>query len=83
MKRAVPDTGELGAYSFPCSGPHEVTRAANFQAVYLDVFCHGGCTNSYCHGSQGAWGDLDMATIGAAYQNLVGVKPGQVDAWSG
>jgi hypothetical protein len=73
-----PDTdAPPSSYPFPCRRKPPPSRAATFVAVYLDVFCEGSCTNSYCHGSQGAWADLDMTTIENAYHALVGRHTGQ------
>lgn len=65
------------AYTFPCLGERESTNEATFTSVYLDVFCHVSCTNPYCHGSSGAWGNMDLSSsIEIAYANLVGHRTG-------
>jgi hypothetical protein len=65
------------AYTFPCLWEREPTHEATFASVYLDIFCHVGCVNPYCHGSRGAWGSLDLASsIDLAYANLVGHRTG-------
>ena len=60
-------------YSFPCAGERgPPTFEATFTSVYLDIFCEAKCANFYCHGSRGAWGDLDLASsIELAYSNLI------------
>ncbi len=60
-------------YTFPCVGERsDPTYEATFTSVYLDIFCDAGCTNPYCHGSRGSWGDMDLASsIEVAYSNLV------------
>jgi hypothetical protein len=68
------------AYPFPCLSARPTTGAANFVSVYLEVFCDQGCTNSYCHGSRGAWAGLDMTSVEGAYQALVGMRTGELDS---
>jgi hypothetical protein len=74
-----PGRGDASAanYAFPCLGEHEPTHEPTFEAVYLDVFCRAGCVQPYCHGTRGAWADLDLSTIPGAYAALVGARAGQ------
>jgi|GEM_PF-5728552 len=68
---------DAGMYTFPCLFGREATHEASFTSVYIDIFCHAGCTNFYCHGSSGQWGDLDLSSsIEVAYQQLVGHRSG-------
>jgi hypothetical protein len=70
---------QQGSYEFPClwrDDDAEPSRAATFEAVYVEVFCKAGCATFYCHGSRGAWADLDMTSILGAYQALVGMPTG-------
>jgi hypothetical protein len=67
----------LGYYQFPCVGERAPTRSPDFVSVYMEIFCHAGCADWYCHGSRGAWANLDLGTIEGAYAHLVGVPSGK------
>jgi hypothetical protein len=75
---AAAATVDAAYYSYPCVPIANPTGAATFQAVYLEVLCTSGCVNAYCHGSRGAWGDLDMTNFQGAYNALVGRPTGKL-----
>lgn len=72
---AIPADGG-SSYVFPCLWTREPTGEATFEAIYIDIFCHRGCTNGYCHGGRGSWAGLDMSTIEGAYAALVDQSTG-------
>lgn len=79
-----PDASSLardaGAYLFPCLGAVLPSKSDTFESVYLEVMCKSGCVDSYCHGSRGAWGGLDLASsIEAAYGALVDQPAGTLE----
>lgn len=70
---------DAGAYAFPCLGATPPARSDTFESVYLEILCTRGCVDSYCHGSRGAWGGLDLASsLGQAYAALVGQPAGDL-----
>ncbi|HEX5658307.1 MAG TPA: hypothetical protein VFX59_13990 [Polyangiales bacterium] len=66
------------SYSFPCSSAPAVTGAPTFTAIYSEIFCNSGCVDAYCHGSRGAWADLDLAQLDGAYHELVAQPTGKL-----
>lgn len=74
---SIPQSDASLVYTFPCLGERDATNEATFTSVYLDIFCKTSCTNPYCHGSSGAWGELDLSSsIEVAYENLVAHRTG-------
>jgi hypothetical protein len=66
------------SYSFPCFRVPTVSGAPTFTAVYLEVLCTSGCVDAYCHGSRGAWADLDLSLFDGAYQELIAQPTGKL-----
>lgn len=80
MDAASPDdAGPTEGYQFFCvaAQTREPTRSSDFVSVYAEVLCKTGCATWYCHGSRGAWGDLDLSSPETAYQALVDMPAGK------